>query len=114
MFEWQRQIQQVVDEIDEEIKKQSNEDLTLANLSKRSGYSEFYMTRKFKAISGMSFRDYLRYRKLAFALKEVRDSEKSMLEIALNYGFSSHEATIGNIRNLSFYALKSIRLTATF
>lgn len=92
MFEWQRQIQQVVDEIDEEIKKQSNEDLTLANLSKRSGYSEFYMTRKFKAISGMSFRDYLRYRKLAFALKEVRDSEKSMLEIALNYGFSSHEA----------------------
>ena len=28
MFEWQRQIQQVVDEIDEEIKKQSNEDLT--------------------------------------------------------------------------------------
>ena len=33
MFEWQRQIQQVVDEIDEEIKKQSNEDLTLANLS---------------------------------------------------------------------------------
>ena len=50
------------------------------------------MTRKFKAISGMSFRDYLRYRKLAFALKEVRDSEKSMLEIALNYGFSSHEA----------------------
>ena len=41
MFEWQRQIQQVVDEIDEEIKKQSNEDLTLANLSKRSGYSEF-------------------------------------------------------------------------
>lgn len=76
----------------EEIKKQSNEDLTLANLSKRSGYSEFYMTRKFKAISGMSFRDYLRYRKLAFALKEVRDSEKSMLEIALNYGFSSHEA----------------------
>ena len=40
----------------------------------------------------MPLRDYLRSRRLAFALKEVRDSEKSFLEIALGYGFSSHEA----------------------
>ena len=40
----------------------------------------------------MQFRDYLRYRRLAFALKEVRDTENSILESALNYGFSSHEA----------------------
>ena len=40
----------------------------------------------------MQFRDYLRQRKLAFALREVRDSEKSLLDIAFDYGFSSHEA----------------------
>ena len=40
----------------------------------------------------MQFRDYLRLRKLAFALKEVRDSDKSFLDIALDYGFSSNEA----------------------
>lgn len=40
----------------------------------------------------MSFRDYLRQRKLAFALKEVRDKQKSFLDIAFDYGFSSHEA----------------------
>ena len=40
----------------------------------------------------MQFRDYLRLRRLAFALKEVRDSEKSILDIAFDYGFSSHEA----------------------
>ena len=40
----------------------------------------------------MSFRDYLRQRRLAFALKEVRDGERSMLDIAFDYGFSSHEA----------------------
>lgn len=28
----------------------------------------------------------------AFALKEVRDSDKSIIDIAYNYGFSSHEA----------------------
>ena len=37
----------------------------------------------------MRLRDYLRGRRLAFALKEVRDSEKSLLDIALAYGFSS-------------------------
>ncbi|NLD98151.1 MAG: helix-turn-helix transcriptional regulator, partial [Synergistaceae bacterium] len=92
MHEWRRQIQIIVDEIDECIKNHNDEALTLRRLSCRLGYSEFHTTRKFKEISGMQFREYLRRRKLAFALKEVRDSEKSLLDIAFDYGFSSHEA----------------------
>lgn len=92
MYEWQKQIQTIVDEIDRCIKNYNDEALTLRFLSQRLGYSEFYTTRKFKEISGISFRDYLRLRKLAFALKEVRDSEKSILDIAFDYGFSSNEA----------------------
>ena len=92
MYEWHRQIQAIVDEIDERIKNHDDEALTLTSLSGRLGYSEFHTTRKFKEVSGMQFRDYVRHRKLAFALKEVRDSEKSILDIAFDYGFSSHEA----------------------
>lgn len=92
MYEWQRQIQRIVDEIDDCIKRHDDEALTLRALSRTLGYSEFYTTRKFKEISGMQFRDYLRRRKLAFALKEVRDGSKSLLNIAVEYGFSSHEA----------------------
>lgn len=92
MYEWQKQIQISVDEIDRCIKNYNDEALTLRFLSRKLGYSEFYTTRKFKEISGMQFRDYLRLRKLAFALKEIRDSEKSILDIAFDYGFSSHEA----------------------
>lgn len=92
MYEWQKQIQIIVDEIDASIKNYNDEALTLRFLSRRLGYSEFYTTRKFKEISGIQFRDYLRLRKLAFALKEVRDSKKSILDIAFDYGFSSHEA----------------------
>lgn len=92
MYEWQKQIQIIVDEIDECIKNHNDEALTLRILSCKLGYSEFYTTRKFKEISGMQFKEYLRRRKLAFALKEVRDSERSILDIAFDYGFSSHEA----------------------
>lgn len=92
MYEWNRQIQTIIDEIDKCIKNHNDEALTLRVLSRRLGYSEYYTTRKFKEISGMQFRDYLRLRKLAFALKEVRDCDKSILDIAFDYGFSSHEA----------------------
>ena len=92
MYEWSKCVQDIVTEIDRCIKAQNDEALTLSKLSETLGYSEFYVSRKFKEISGMSFRDYLRYRKLAFALKEVRDSESRLLDIAVKYGFSSHEA----------------------
>ncbi len=92
MYEWQRQIQKMIDVIDLYIKKNDSESLSLSRLSKESGYSEFYISKKFKEISGMQFRDYLRYRRLAFALKELRDTENGILDVALRYGFSSHEA----------------------
>lgn len=92
MYEWQKQIQIIVDEIDKCLTNYNDEALTLRFLSRKLGYSEFHTTRKFKEITGMQFRDYLRNRKLAFTLKEVRDSNKSLLDIAFDYGFSSHEA----------------------
>ena len=76
MHEWQELIQISIDEIDGCIKSYQDEALTLRFLSRRLGYSEFYTTRKFKEITGMQFREYLRSRRLAFALKEVRDGKK--------------------------------------
>ncbi len=92
MYEWQKTVQLIVNEIDECIRHHDNEALTLDILSRKLGYSEFHVSRKFKEISGMQFKDYLRLRRLAFALKEVRDENRSFLDIALDYGFSSHEA----------------------
>lgn len=92
MYEWHRQIQIIVDEMDECIKNHNGEVITLRFLARRLGYSEFHTTRKSKEISGMQLRDYLRTRGLAFALKEVRDSDRNPLDIAFDYGFSWHEA----------------------
>ena len=59
MYEWQKQIQVIVDEIDNCIKHYNDEALTLRFLSQRLGYSEYYTTRKFKrnighAVPGLS------------------------------------------------------------
>lgn len=92
MYEWHKNVQDIVCEIDKCIKSQNDEALTLDCLSQKLGYSQFYVSRKFREISGMQLRDYMRYRKLAFALKDVRDTTTGLLDIALKYGFTSHEA----------------------
>ena len=92
MKEWHKKIQAVIKKIDDCIKNQNDESMTLSFLAKELGYSEFYISRKFKEISGMNLRDYIRQRNLSFALKEVRDTTKGLIDIAFDYGFSSHEA----------------------
>lgn len=92
MYEWHRLIQQIVDRIDESILAHDDAALTLRSLAETLGYSEYHTTRRFREISGMPLREYLRLRRLALALREVRDSERGLLDIALDYGFSSHEA----------------------
>ena len=92
MNEWYENVQRIVDVIDECIKSHKDEELTLSHLAMEMGYSEFHISRKFKEISGMQFREYLRHRRLSFALKQIRDTDRSILDIALDYGFSTHEA----------------------
>lgn len=92
MASWQKQAQKMVEQVDACIRSGADETLTLAALAREIGYSESYTSRMFRQIAGMRLRDYLRDRRLAFALKEVRDGSCSILEIALRSGFSSHEA----------------------
>ena len=91
-MEWHRSIQQMIDEIDASIRRRDDEALTLARLSRRFGFSPTHISRKFREISGMSFREYLRCRRLAFAVIRLRDTDEGILDIALDFGFSSHEA----------------------
>lgn len=92
MYEWQQLIQTVVNEMDDAIMRRDDQALTLRALAARLHYSEYHATHKFREIAGMSLRTYLHQRRLAFALKEVRDTDRPLLDIALDYGFSGQEA----------------------
>lgn len=92
MYEWHHLIQQTINLIDASIAARDDESLTLRRLAFSLCYSEFHMTRKFHEITGLTLRGYLTARRLAYALLDVRDTRRSLLDIALDYGFSSHEA----------------------
>lgn len=92
MAQWHRNIQDIITIMDGCICTQQDEALTLRALADRLGYSEYYTSRRFRALAGMTLRDYLRLRRLAFALRDVRDTDRRLLDIAVQYGFSSNEA----------------------
>ena len=106
---WEKGIQLIIDEIDFCIKNKCTEEISLGMLAKKFGCSEFHFSRKFREVSGMNFRDYLGCRKLSFALKEVRDSNRGFLDIALDYGFSSHESFTHAFKNLYGVSPKEYR-----
>lgn len=89
---WCKIIEDIINLIDLSIIQGESETITLELLSKKLGYSEYYSSRKFREISGMNFREYFCKRKLSFALKELRDQNSKIIDIALKYGFSSPEA----------------------
>ena len=53
MENWSQSIQQMIDIIDRCIRQQEDEALTLRALSAALGYSESYVSRKFRALSGI-------------------------------------------------------------
>ena len=52
MDEWYRMVQTIVEDIDRHIRKRDDEALTLSALSQKLGFSEFYISRKFREIPG--------------------------------------------------------------
>ena len=60
MAQWHRNIQDIITIIDACIRAQQDEALTLRALAQKLGYSEYYTSRKFRELAGMTLRAYLR------------------------------------------------------
>ena len=92
MFEWHKTIQKMIDIIEKQIDSNFNEEITLTELADKLGYSKFHITKQFKILTQITFRNYLRFRRLAYSVMALRDSNKRIIDSAVEFGFSSQEA----------------------
>lgn len=83
-----RTIEEMLDWVENNIM----DDPALAKMASYVGYSEFYCSSKFHEYVGIPFKEYVFRRKLSLAAETLRKSDARILEIALQYGFSSNEA----------------------
>ncbi len=88
MYEWNEAIQQMINWIEEHLTQAP----TLLEMSRQIGYSPYYCSSQFHAIVGCTLKRYLAGRKLGAAAVKVRDTDERILDIALEYGFSSQQA----------------------
>lgn len=88
MYEWNYIVQEIIDYVE----KHLAEDITLDELAKRIGYSKFYCSAQFHRIAGIPFRNYLAGRRLYAATIATRDTDLPIVDIALEYGYSSQGA----------------------
>lgn len=70
-----------------------DEEITLDTLSKTFHISKFHFHRLFTALTGLSLQQYIRWLRLKRAAHQlIVDKDQSILSIAIDAGFDSHEA----------------------
>ena len=68
---------------------------TLAN---KYSLSSTHLRRLFKYEFGQSIGSYIRSRKLASSIEELKNTDKNILEIALDYGFEYEQSYIRSLK----------------
>ncbi|MBR0426892.1 MAG: AraC family transcriptional regulator [Clostridia bacterium] len=82
------ELKKAIDYIEDNLDK----DINFEIVAKEVGMSAFYFHKIFSAIIGISPTSYIRNRRLTLAAQEISKNNDNILDIALKYGFESHEA----------------------
>ncbi len=85
MYSWEA-IEQSLSFIEEHLA----EKISTEELASTVGLSPFYFQRLFKRLVNKSVQEYVKLRRLAKVIENLGDSEQRVLDVALDYGFSSH------------------------
>lgn len=93
-----QKLNQLVDYIEEHL----DEELSLGEVAKTLGLSEYHLKRMFSFIAGVSMGEYIRNRRLACANRELVEGQ-TVTAVAFNYGYQSLEGFSRAFREWSGY-----------
>lgn len=80
-------LQKAIDYIESNLKR----NVSLGQIAEVAGYSIPHFYRVFCGMVGCPVKEYVRKRKLSNAMFDIVTSKRSIIDIALEYGFESHE-----------------------
>ena len=85
-------INDIVSFIEKAILTSLDMDLSVSSLAEKTGYSRYYFSRLFAAVTGIPVSEYITRRRLAHGSELIKNSEKSITDIAMESGFSGLES----------------------
>ncbi|MDR0287853.1 MAG: AraC family transcriptional regulator [Clostridiales bacterium] len=87
-MQWTETLNKVIDYIEGHLTDEINNDA----IEKIAGASFYNFQRVFVFIFNMSVAEYIRYRRLSLAAVDLIESDSKILDIALKYGYETHES----------------------
>ena len=88
MSNWIEGIQTAVGFVEEHI----TEEVRIEDIAAKAYVSPFHFQRIFSVLCGFSVGEYIRCRRLALAAEELCTTDARVLDVALKYGYDSHES----------------------
>lgn len=68
------------------------DEINYNTISQKACMSNFYFQRIFSVLCGYSVGDYIRYRRLTLAGKELSEHKAKVIDVALKYGYETPES----------------------
>ncbi|WP_033348372.1 AraC family transcriptional regulator [Kitasatospora aureofaciens] len=84
----------------EDIERNLDQEIDVAELARTAMTSEYHFRRLFSMLAGMPLSEYVRRRRLTVAGAEVLDGGRTLLDIAVRYGYTSGEAFARAFRSM--------------
>lgn len=81
----------VIQQVQDYIERNITQPITLKQLSTIAGYSPWHLARVFKEVTGKAPFEYIRSRRLTQAALILRDENKKVIDVALDFVFDSQE-----------------------
>lgn len=85
------------------------ETLSVSEIAKRCGLSRSNLQHQFKNKTGLTISQYQSRRLLSLAAGEIANTDRRILDIALDYGFESQEAFARAFKRFAWVAPKNLR-----
>lgn len=87
-MDWMTSLQQAIDYVENNL----TEDLDPDEIARKAYSSTFHFTRTFGILTGFTLGEYIRNRRLSMAALELSRTQDRVLDIALKYGYETHES----------------------
>jgi AraC family transcriptional regulator len=104
---------EVVDAMREILARRFRENLSLADLGKRSGYSVFHLSRTFREKSGLTLHAWQSRLRLLTALERVAQPGTDLADLATDLGYASHSHFTAAFRRAFGVTPSAFRATAS-
>ncbi|MFS1514375.1 AraC family transcriptional regulator [Chengkuizengella sp. SCS-71B] len=91
--------------------------ITIEQISRQSGYSKFHFQRLFHQVVGETVTQYIMNRRLTEAAKKLISDDKSIINVAFEFGYDSHEVFTRAFKrrfNMSPYQFRQSAMTTEF